>query len=131
MTNCLSQAYGCSDRYTAPPFTLLPYPMRLNGAAHNPRAAQEAGALKGSGAPPPLHVSMTPRAILHAQCVRSCSHPLPCRGGECPPHIRLLHGLRHSPPHPAEGTGASCVRPHTSIRSAKLPPLSQQWGIRR
>ena len=115
----------------APPFTLLPYPMRLNGAAHNPRAAREAGALKGSGAPPPLRVSTTPRAVPRARRARSCSHPLSCRCGECPPHIRLLRGLRHSPPRPAEGAGASRVRPHAPIRSAELPPLSQRWGVRR
>ena len=51
----------------APPFTLFPYPMRLIGAAHNPRAAREAGAPRGSGAPPPLRVSTTPRAVPRAR----------------------------------------------------------------
>ena len=65
-----------------PPFTLLPYPMRLNGAVHNPRVR---GAPLPFSAPPPLCVSTTLCGVPHAQPLRAppfgcCARAIPHAG---------------------------------------------------
>ena len=126
-------AYGGATqtlRAGCPPFTLLPYPMRLNGAAHNPRAAREAGALKGSGAPPPLRVSTTPRA----RRVRLCSHPLPCRGGEClHTHLPLARAapLPTSPSCGRRSLACAPARPHPLCRTPTSLPAVGGKAVRR
>ena len=105
-----------SSARAAPPFTLLPYPMRLNGAAHNPRAAREAGALKGSGAPPPLRVSTTPRAVPRARPLHA-----PPSGAR-----RALSRMRDGVCRVASEGGACRGRARGTTRGVVLTPPSLQ-----
>ena len=72
------------------------------------------------------HPKVGRAGVVHVgRCTGLCSHPLPCRGGECPPHICLLCRLRHSPPRPAEGTGALCAcMPPSTLPNSHLSPSS-------
>ena len=104
----------------APPFTLLSYPMRLNGAAHNPRAAREAGALKGSGAPPPLRVSTTPRAVPRARPLHA-----PPSGAR-----RALSRMRDGVCRVASEGGACRGRARgTTCGVVLTPPSLQRWRV--
>ena len=119
----------------APPFTLFPYPMRLIGAAHNPRAAREAGAPKGSGAPPPLRVSTTPRAVprarpLHAppsgarralSRMRDGVCMVASEGGACRGRAHTLFpaGVESAPRTSASCAG--CATPHLAQLRAQEP----------
>ena len=78
-----------------PPFTLSPYSMCLNGVAHDTRATQEAGVLKGSGG---VEGKRGPSPIAeHDPTCRSCVHD------PCAPAFQVPHGC-------CPACGMACAR---------------------